>query len=427
MLEQTTRNGQLYLSQIVNGKLKSRRVELSQVVFGPSQPLRLFFKTQDHYCVVKGRTGYVFVDGNFVKTVDNPMVLGEVYEYYYGRCRIENVECNYLTVNRPTTTCDLVADVVDFKLPTSFTGYPYDQTFSYPQELVDLLGHLPATYVDAHKRPLNYESMQQGRYFPISIDKINTRLPQLSGYDNFPVVVNLKNSRFAVIDMEPGYTPEDSALIDMSRVIYEEETPRGGKHFLVYSDDGAFKRRVTPRLEIITQTMMTFYGINAVWHGSDKEVYDTEVYSEVGGPTETKVSKTAPQHVQEMAERLLENIKVIDAGVPGIGKGDTFGHQMATTGYREHSHDPSTADFAALAALYRYDLQPLFKPRKLSTRQRAIKEACAELKVTVEELPWLLAEYSTNVIPHRDKHDTDRLGIPYLVYVAAKVIETNQT
>ena len=42
--------------------------------------------------------------------------------------------------------------------------------------------------------------------------------------------------------------------------VYKEETPRGGVHYLIYTDSDAFKYRISDRLEVIVNSMVTFYG-----------------------------------------------------------------------------------------------------------------------------------------------------------------------
>ena len=41
-------------------------------------------------------------------------------------------------------------------------------------------------------------------------------------------------------------------------------------------------------------------------------------------------------------------------------------------------------------------------------------------------LPWVLAEYTSNIIPARLKHIDNRQGVPYLVYLALKIIKNRE-
>lgn len=426
MIEQSKKNGPLYLAELLNGKFISKKVTVDEVEFGKPTPITLMYRTIDLYAVVKGTTGYIFENGQLTKTVENPQPIGRVVSFMYGTCYYEGRKHCYLIKNTPTVSRDEVRAIDEFELPGSFTGYPYEQEFTYPDEVYTLFGDFPATYVNKYKRPLNPELMKSGLFLPIGIDMVKTTLNDLKDFPQFPRVVNLSGTEYAVLDLEPGYTSADEEEVAKYEVIYSEDTPRGGKHLFVKTKDDAFKYRISPTLEIVNDTMITLYGINARVHNmtADYVTFKDAGYKEIGGIANI-VTTQATQEIAPIATTVRDFILDLDKPFPQLDGNITFGEQAANQEYKLRSSDESEAEYMALLRLYQYDVKPLFKRTSRSDRKINIRDFGKTLDIEKDDIPWLLAEYGKFVIPHREKHETERQGVPFLVYLATKIVQTN--
>lgn len=206
------------------------------------------------------------------------------------------------------------------------------------------------------------------------------------------MVVDMSKTNYAVIDLEPHYTDEDLKEAESFDYLYKEYTPRGGIHYLIkYSGDN-FKFRITPNLEIIVDSMITFYGINyELGNLQAKETVLKDTYQEIGNKKSTVSYEDVD--VSNIVDRL--EAKNVDS----IGK-DIALHQY------QIDDDLSHADFVAMLRLYTYDVRPY---------QDAI-----EKEVGYERVPNVLAAYAARILPYRLKHD--RPGTPYLFTIASKIV-----
>ena len=404
MLEQSTQNGAVYYAEEKeeNGKKKliTRSVVINQVQFGQPCLINIHRNPRTDSILVEypeenGSNGYIYQDGQLIRQI--PSVTNsddEVFSYLYGIALIENKYVPYFIQNNPTTTLDKLPDRNQFILPSTLRGYPYDQTFAYDPALSSLLSDVKATYVDRYKRPIHPVYIERERYFPVNMDNVATTFKDIAKVPKaFPIVVSLDGVDIACIDLEPGYTEADERLAQSFDAYYVEDTPNGGKHFLVKNDEDVYKYRVSDHIEILINTMATIYGLNGTWltHTPNKVVFDK--YDEVGNNTPVSISAKQPPGLAELVHEVTSAIERI---------GST-GKRRAKRAYTT-SDNKSWCDFTALSRLYRFDIKPF------------------EESIPKELLPWVLAEYGSTVIPSRLKHQTERLGVPYLVYLSYKVI-----
>lgn len=407
ILEQSELNGAVYhtVEQEEGGrnKLASKSVAINTIKFGPPTQVIIHRNQTDNVLVEIPNTGeyYLYEDEKYVKSLDlNPVALveDETFEYLYGVAMVGNQKTPYLIKNKPPVTLTDKPEFQTFKLPPILSGYPYKQSFTYSEGLIGLLGDLPATFTDRYKRPLNPSAIDYRKYFPTRIDKVTTTFSQLAYRElNYPLVVMLASeTEFACIDLEPGYSDEDLELANSFDAYYVEDTPRGGKHYLVkiQKDLDVYKYDITEHLEVQINSQITFYGINGKLLNPNPEVSDFTGYKEVGTKRDSIIISDMPDNVYQIVEDLIEiNDKL----------GNT-GRIQAKRVYITDK-DESHADFTALARLYRIDIKPFIET------------------IPEESLPWVLAEYAVNVIPARVKHSDDRNGVPYLVYLASKITQ----
>lgn len=405
MLEQSKQNGAVYYSseKQENGKSKlvTKSVVINQVKFGPPHPITIHRNIRTSSILVEynkepDKNGYIYQDTfltNRIPSITNPD--DELLSYLYGIAEIDNEYVPYFIQNTPKVTLSVTPDRNKFDLPPTLTGYPYDQLFTYDASLLTLLADVRATYTDKYKRPIHPIYIERERYFPVDIDTIQTTVKDIiKTPKTFPIVVSLAHVDIACIDLEPGYTKEDEALAYSFDAYYVEDTPRGGKHLLVKNDEKVYKYSVSKHLEIVVNTLVTLYGINSKWlkNNPDNVYFDT--YTEVGNNPSIPMTSTQPDGIHELANE-------VENAIERIG---STGKRRAKRAYTT-SNDDSWSDFTALARLYRFDIEP-FKD-----------------SIPKDALPWVLAQYGSTVIPSRLKHQTERNGLPYLVYLAHKIIK----
>lgn len=414
MLEQSKLNSPVYYTREMHdehgrSKLANKTVTLSSVHFGPKLHV-VIHRNQltPQYMVVCDQTpqpnGFIYdAQGQPVKQVVSSNHKGDrLFPYWYGEAEYDGARTPYLIQNAPPVTSQLTPDLNHFDLPPVLRGFGYAGTFSYDSYLIKLIGDCPATFTDKYKRPLNYASlMKKQLYFPASLDKIATTFKEVAAVPNshFPAVVLLnppgKPIRFATLDLEPTYTPDDLALAESFAAYYREDTPRGGKHYLLKADAASdvFKYRLTPNLEAQTRAQITFYGLNSKQLEADPAVSDFSSYHAVGTRDRLLINPKMPDGVSQQVDECRSLIKRLG----------TTGAEQARRIYLTDT-DPSHADFMALLTLYRTDLMPIVS------------------SLPTANLPWILAGYGASVIPGRLKHNTMRSSVPYLVYLANKII-----
>lgn len=227
----------------------------------------------------------------------------------------------------------------------------------------------------------------------MSFDKVTTCFSDIyQKTTHFPIVCQLKGTNLAVLDLEPGYSFAEYKEIEKYQVIYSEDTPRGGKHFIIYSESPAFKYRVNEHLEVIVNTMVTFYGVNGRLIDHEVVSYDTFDYLEVG-----------QKRIELPAEPRADIVHVVDLLVAANKRLHTPGEMNARQQLR--LEDQSYGEYTAMKALYRYNIKPF------------------EHELNKGDLPWIMAEYLSRIEGFRLKHNRQIRGVPYLVYAATRALQ----
>lgn len=395
-IEQSRTGGEFYLTTIVDDSksskhtVKTEAIPPGRVLWG--QPYQGSFSVvNDRLYFTSGYT-YEYVNSQWQYV---PMNLnGE--PYYFGLALVDGVTYPYYVKDIPTPTVNLPVQLELMEPPHTWTGFPYEQTFSLLPELVEILKDIPATYVDRYKRPLNAALVDRHRYYPKTVKESGYTLGQLRQGTHFPCVIDLNQFsvdgvKFGILDLEPGYTDTDLEWLQSFDIIYEEETPRGGKHFLFKHTSDRYKYRLTPNLEILTNALVTLYGINGriINLNAQPSKLDDSLAVDYN-PIEVV---TAESDVNQIVEWLLARNK------GGLGRSN-----MQRRYERESQVDMSSAEFNAMRHLYVREIKMF------------------ESMMTESDVPWVLGEYARHVLPYREKHDSLRKGIPYIVYTAQKVI-----
>lgn len=409
MLEQSTQNGAVYLSQEKEEKGKTKLITKSVVInrvqFGPPSPIIIHRNPYTSKILVEypnetENNGYIYDNGVLAQRINattNPE--DDLLHYLYGVARVEDERVPYFIQNTPRVTLDDMPDKEHFTLPPTVGGYPYDTVFTYNPKLISLLGDIKATYVDKYKRPIHPAYIKRGRFFPVELDNVTTLFGELADSNKpFPVVIQLDKTDFGCIDLEPGYTDDEYELAASFDAYYVEDTPNGGKHFIVKNTDNAYKYRLSEHIEGLVNTAVTLYGINGEWLNDQPEDVSFSDYTEVGNKQRSiTISDKRPDGLDNVVADITQAIEQM---------GST-GKRRAKRAYKT-SDDESWCDFTALSRLYRFDIFPL------------------KASISDDMLPWVLAEYGATVIPARLKHQTTRNGVPYLIYLSHKIIHNKQ-
>lgn len=409
MLEQSTKNGAVYLSQEKEEKgkttLVTKSIVINRVQFGPPSPIVIHrnpytSKLLVEYTNENENNGYIYDNGVLdqrIRATTNPD--DDLLHYLYGIAKVDDDIVPYFIQNTPRVTLEDTPDREHFTLPPTVSGYPYDRIFTYQPKLIALLGDVKASYVDKYKRPIHPVYIKRGRFFPVELDNVTTTFGELATSNKpFPLVIQLDKTAFGCVDLEPGYTEEEYELAASFDAYYVEDTPNGGKHFLVKNTDDAYKYRLSKHIEGIVNTAITMYGMNGTWLNDDPDMVTFSTYTEVGN-----------NHVTiDMSDKQPRGLDTVVADITeAIDQMGSTGKRRAKRAYKT-SDDESWCDFTALSRLYRFDIQPL------------------KASIPDEMLPWVLAEYGATVIPARMKHQTTRNGVPYLIYLAHKIIHNEQ-
>lgn len=395
MIEQSVLYGQVYLSIIKNKTLISKPVSLTTLKFGPMRPITIFL--EDEFVLVQNNiTGDISIyKDNLLQGEKKDIRLDQGFFYYYGVVEYTDKKTNqvslypYYLQNKPLVTIDTIPNTNTFELPRTLQPLDYNMKFTYPDIIYKLLSDVPATYVDTFKRPI---IRNKGRIYPINIDDVKTTIKDLPP-TTYPITFQLVNTSFAVVDLEPNYTTEDFAHFESIDGFYIEDTPRGGKHLLVLLDSDVTKFRYSQNLEIINESQVTLYGINAKQLNVNPKPLDVSSYK----PTKTHL--IVPQ-VKPIDEDLSQYVKLLNQKNK---KAESSTKDLAKQKVLQDD-DQSHGDYMALYILYHEDIKPY------------------EQNLPKDLLPWILEAYARDVIPWREKHETMRKNVPYLVHLANIII-----
>ena len=399
MIEQSKRNGPLFYSKESTKTVATKRIEIPEVKFGPPKPVIIHRNPQTDKLLVEDvnkAEGHVY-GGGYEKTIPAITYQNDIlYPYYCGIAIYEEEEHVYWIQNQPEVTIPNEVDLTNIKLPPTLVGYPYEETFTYSPQLMGLLENVKSTYVDKYKRPLNPEAFRNKIHVPIGIDKVKTKFKEIANTaPNYPIVCDLKDTTFGILDLEPGYTEEEKQKAESYPYIYKEETPRGGVHYLIYTDSDAFKYRISDRLEVIVNSMVTFYG-NGEFSTQEPTILtrsDFEDCTEVGHKQLEIVEVS--QDIKELVDLLMTTNYQEDA--KGV---ELVQEQMAT------DKDESHAEYVSMLHLLNKNIGPYLG--KLKT----------VYSLPETDIPWIMAEYLSRILEFRLKHNREIKGVPYLVYVA---------
>lgn len=413
MFEQSALHGMLYRSEKLERSIVSQTVALSDMTFGPMRGITIY-PISDKNFFVHHPQGYLwyhyqsstdgetpqlqatYKDGTVPKLFLTFIKDENGFFYYYGQATWKDPRTGhrhsdvYYVQNEPVVTGTDIPDIQQMELPLTLQKLDYEQTFSYPEQLNRLLANVKTAYTDRFKRPVK---RVQGRTYPMAMDKVTTTWSELPD-SSYPKVARLNDTFFAVLDLEPTHTKKDEEEFNRASGFYEEETPRGGKHKLVAVDSPIFKFRFSPGLELINESMVTFYGINGTWLCDNPLILDISQYQTVGHTshhiTTTLERPDVSTAVHALQQKAMENISMLDVKIQELYRTDM---------------DDSHADFKALVTIYHSDIKPY------------------ALEFQKEQLPWIIEAYAKPFIPHREKHETLRNGLPYLVYLASIIIQ----
>lgn len=399
MLEQSVLHGKVFCITQTATTLTSKTTSISDISFGPMRPIHLYvlsdnevlvcdINRNDWYHYKRESVASELVLADRVRPASIPNV--SQHFYYYGMAKYNDTNHLYFIKNVPSVTISDIPDINTFQIPITLQTLGYETLFEYPDELVDLLNDVPACYTDRYKRPIVHTA---DKTYPIPMDKVTTTVKDLPACA-YPVVFDFKNTCYGIADLEPHHTEQDMEHFNSLDGYYVEDTPRGGKHKLIKIDAPDFKFRYSDGLEIINQSQATLYGINGTWLKDNPEPIDVTVYNVIGRVERTVVALLERPDVTEAVALLTQK----------ANENLSAGRRIAKNQYMTDP-DTSHGEYMVLWTLYQEDLLPYAN------------------QFDRQLLPWILEQYAMTIIEHREKHETMRHGLPYLVYLAAIIIE----
>lgn len=398
MLEQIRRNGRVYDVKPGEKSVLSKPAVIPQYEFGPYRPVTIYRMNDNEMWVKDEAHGdwYHYRGSSY----DMELISKEdVYEtsvqgcfYLYGMARKGEETFPYFVQDMPYVQKPLIPDVQHMQMPFSMLMLDYGRMFVYPKGLKELLKDCPVAYADRFKRPIVREA---GHTYPISLKNQPSKWEDLPE-STYPTVADLSGTNFAVLDLEPVHTMEEEAVYESITGYYEEETMRGGKHKLVRLDDTTFKFRYGHGLELIANGMITFYGINGLMLMSDPPPMKTTGFAPVGHVARMMKPMDMPEDVVSLVQKLEAYVSDVPA------------RKARILARHQSNEDNSSREFNILLDLY----------RELFVNYRE------EFPENV--LPWMLAASASGIIEPREKHETRRNGLPYLVYLSAIICERKE-
>lgn len=398
MLEQTKKNGRVFDVQPGIKSVLSKPAKIPKFEFGPYRPITVY-RVDDYEMWVKDEA---HGDWYHYKGDSYPLALvarENNHEepvpgsfYLYGVAGQGDILVPYFVQDTPYVQKHIIPDIQAMEMPFSMRSLDYGRIFTYPQGLKDLLGDCPVAYADHFKRPI---IRSQGHTYPISLAKQSFKWSELPD-SCYPVVADLSGTHFAVLDLEPTRTTEEDMVYESIMGYYEEDTIRGGRHKLVRLDDPTFKFRYGSGLELIANGMITFYGINGVMLSSNPSPMKTTGFAPVGHVARMIKPMDAPEEIKPLLIKLESYT------------GDLYKTKIQIRDKHSLNTDNSNREFNMLLDLYRAAIVP------------------HRHEFTDESLPWLLAACASDMIEPREKHATQRNGLPYLVYLSAIICEKKE-
>lgn len=398
MLEQIKKNGRVYNVYPQEKSVSSKPALIPEYEFGPYRPITVY-RVSDHEMWVKdeahGDWYHYKGDSYALELVSREDIHEEPASgsfYLYGMAGKGKDIVPYFVQDTPYVQKRIIPDIQTMEMPFSMLSLDYGRIFTYLQGLKDLLRDCPVAYADRFKRPI---IRSQGHTYPISLAKQSFTWNELSD-SCYPVVADLSGTNFAVLDLEPTRTTEENMVYESIMGYYEEETIRGGKHKLVRLDDSTFKFRYGNGLELIANGMITFYGINGIMLSSNPAPMKTTGFAPVGHVARMMKPMDMPEEIESLLSKLETYVENMD-----------FIKDQIRNKHRLNP-DNSNREFNMLLDLYRTVLAPY---------RREFPE---------ESLPWILTACANGMIDPREKHATQRNGLPYLVYLSAIICEKKE-
>lgn len=398
MLEQTKKNGRVYNVQQGDKSVLSKPAVIPEFEFGPYRPVSIY-RIDDNDMWVKDEA---HGDWYHYKGEAYPLPLiaketshqesGPSSFYLYGAAGHGDEVVSYFVQDAPYVRKRIIPDIQMMEMPFTMRALDYGMTFTYPEALKKLLENCPVAYADRFKRPV---IRSEGHTYPISLAKQSFKWGELPDA-RYPVVADLAGTHFAVLDLEPSRTKEEEMVYESIMGYYEEETIRGGRHKLVRLDDTTFKFRYGKGLELIANGMITFYGIKGRMLHAAPEPMKTEGFAPVGHVARTMKIADMPAEITPLIEKLESYT------------GDLYLAKTRIHDKHMFNPDNSNREFNILLDLYKTVVGPY---RKMFTE---------------EQIPWVLAACAADIIEPREKHATQRNGLPYLVYLSAIICEKKE-
>lgn len=270
---------------------------------------------------------------------------------------------------------------------------------------------------ETRKAPINARALlEQGRISGayrtdeeclVALDRLTEEIPDAA---NTAFYLNAQVDGYAVLDIEPSCPPEISAELLKIPSLYAEESMSGrGYHLLLplpanfWNFPIATSKKVLKEkhgyYEILLEHWVTFTRRDIVTPtpqpGAWEALYEQLASQAVAtASAELDVSLDKPEIVREGQILSVMTAKPLEKSV------------------EDFHGDHSRFEFSTMGTLY----------NKLRLVLLAVQDAEPNAIYGETEQSWLLYEAARALLPHRDKHDEERNGMPLLLNTAVSLI-----
>lgn len=277
--------------------------------------------------------------------------------------------------------------------------------------------------VNKHKMPVDFKNLMTnktvfGAKFSderclVDLDTVETTLPNAT---NNAFYLDARMDKYLILDIESNCPPEQAEeMLDKLPAYYAEVSlsgqgyhlvmplPRNWDEFPLAQTKPAIKAEDKTH-EILVDHWVTFTRRQVTTLRDPQDPYALRAWDELYADLASKVTVASSTGIDISDEK------------PEIPCEDIIMRQLMRVELKktvaDFNNDHSSFEFSVMGRLY----------SRLKRTYSILSNTYDGLNETVEAQSWLLYQAAQEHLPHRDKHDEERDGLPYLLYTAVNLI-----
>ena len=301
---------------------------------------------------------------------------------------------------------------------------PYYGAFSSHPFIQGIADKAKWTISTNEKMPIDmYELIYNKRIHGAKSRESLMKLPELNDHmpnaANYAYCLDYKEDGFLVLDIEP-YCPDEikKKLLDTPYLYGEVSMSGRGYHLIFQAPMNVFRKypasanKVVLKNEKGYEILMSHYVTFTARqiqpcpecpNTSFVDILEELASNQVEVDTEDIVVKALPAVETKYADKILELL--------GIAAGQYKKTPKDFYDPDQHKNDMSRYEFAFIG----------FLNMKLNIILK-VSVIAEEHTYTPSERAWFIEKIASEYLPHRDKHDTKRNGLPYLLFTTQNLI-----